>query len=650
MSLIDPVLWLLLLTLLFAMLALVLTRSAFFENTSDREFFTAGRSLAPWMTALVASGASISGWIALGFPQAIADQGFGFAVLALAGVVIALTGVLFLKPQWAIGYRHRFTSQGQMLNGYFGGNALGVLSALIAILIAVGFAGIQLRAVSKLFADISGNGDLFNLYVWGISAFVAIYLIIGGMRAAGYIGVLQSALIGLSLTALGVIILLHNGGMVAVGQQLATLAQDPGLLSNDLYRVAGVIQFTSGHGIDAPIAGQWTAVMIFSSSLGLLGLQASPMITQLILSTRSPKGFAAGQTWVLAGFFGALVVFSVVLVGSVGFGAEGPILSRLLSSIAMGSPWFTAIIALGMLAAVQIIVGLSVVTAAHVIVADVYKPYFHKGLTEKLQLSLSRIAIGLILLVASLLAVLGPYVLSALSSIALAAALQLWPALLGLCWFKFITRQAVLVGLAIGLAAVVTTDIIGISILSFLGLDLPWGRWPWTIHSAGWGIFFNLLAVLVISAISRGRGHSASAPQIRRFLRGYMQPRYSNRALRPAAWSATLAWLFLAIGPGVVLGNIAFGAPDAGYEAWAVGMPSLWAWTILFWVLGVFLIWFLSYKMELASDSGREITVLEPPYATPHRDTSIQKEELLRLTWVLAGSAAIITATAWTFG
>ncbi len=650
MSILGSVQWLLLLLLLFAMLALVLTCLAYCNNTSQGSFFNAGQSLPPWMTALVMAGVAVSGWIVLGFPQAIADQGFGFSVLALAGIVISITGVIFFKPQWAIAYRHHFTSQGKMLNDYYGGYALGVFCTLISMLIAVGFTGIQLHTLAQIFTHISGNTELFNLYLWGISALVGFYLIIGGMRAVGYIGVLQSALIVLAITTLGIWVLIFYGGLSPIGERLANLAKNPEIINQGIFQIAGVIQFTAGHGIDTPVGGQWTTAMVFSSALALMGLQASPMITQLVLSTRSPKGLAAGQTWVLAGFFGLLIVFFIVLIGAVGIGQQGSVLVQIFGEIATHSPWFMAIIALGLLASVQLIMGLSVINAAHIVIDDVYKPYFHKGIDSRHQLTYTRIVIVLILLIGTLLALLTPITLSALSAIALPSALQLWPALLGLCWFRFITRQAVLAGMIFGLMAVITTDTVGISILSFLGLDLPWGRWPWTIHSAGWGIFFNMLSVIVISVITQGRGHGSNAYNIHNFVRIYMKPRYNSWTLRPVAWSAVLAWVFFAIGPGAVLGNFAFGKHTDGYNAWIFGLPSVWAWTILFWVLGVFLIWFLAYKMELTSNTNHKIVALESPYHIPPRNKTMQQDEILRFAWFITASASIITITVWIFG
>ena len=83
-----------------------------------------------------------------------------------------------------------------------------------------------------------------------------------------------------------------------------------------------------------------------------------------------------------------------------------------------------------------------------------------------------------------------------------------------------------------------------------------------------------------------------------------------KRKLIPMAWIITLLWMFFGIGPGAVLGNYIFGAPDAGVEGWTFGIPSIWAWQILFWLLGVGMMWFLAYKMEMSTMPDREIEAL----------------------------------------
>ena len=75
---------------------------------------------------------------------------------------------------------------------------------------------------------------------------------------------------------------------------------------------------------------------------------------------------------------------------------------------------------------------------------------------------------------------------------------QMWPSLIAVCWWPFLTRAGVTLGLIAGLIAVTLTESIGVSIFKSLGID-PWGRWPLTIHSAGWGILFNLGIAIIVS-------------------------------------------------------------------------------------------------------------------------------------------------------
>jgi len=94
------------------------------------------------------------------------------------------------------------------------------------------------------------------------------------------------------------------------------------------------------------------------------------------------------------------------------------------------------------------------------------------------------------------------------------------------------------------------------------------------------------------------------------FLREHASLPADKKSLVPIAWCITLAWMFFGIGPGAVIGNDIFGAPDAGVEGWTFGIPSIWAWQILFWLLGVAMMWFLAFKMEMSTMPEREIEVL----------------------------------------
>jgi hypothetical protein len=69
-----------------------------------------------------------------------------------------------------------------------------------------------------------------------------------------------------------------------------------------------------------------------------------------------------------------------------------------------------------------------------------------------------------------------------------------------------------------------------------------------------------------------------------------------------------------------VIGNDIFGAPDAGVDGWTFGIPSIWAWQLLFWGLGVFMMWFLAYWMELSRIPAKEVEALHEDIGDIHMD------------------------------
>ena len=114
-----------------------------------------------------------------------------------------------------------------------------------------------------------------------------------------------------------------------------------------------------------------------------------------------------------------------------------------------------------------------------------------------------------------------------------------------------------------------------------------------------------------MSAMTQNETANAHRMTYLNFLREHAGLSESKKKLVPVAWIVTIAWLFFGIGPGAVIGNTIFGAPAAGVDGgWTFGIPSIWAWQILFWVLGVAMMWFLAYKMEMSTVPDKEIESL----------------------------------------
>ena len=152
--------------------------------------------------------------------------------------------------------------------------------------------------------------------------------------------------------------------------------------------------------------------------------------------------------------------------------------------------------------------------------------------------------------------------------------------------------------------------IIAVTLTESIGAEyMPWGRWPWTIHSAGWGMLFNMGLAILISYFTQEKKAREHRMSFHNFLQEHAGLSPGKRGLVPVAWIVTLIWFFFGIGPGAVIGNTVFGSPTDA-TTWIFGMPSIWAWQILWWVLGVGMMWFLAYKMELSIVPHKEVQPL----------------------------------------
>ncbi len=120
----------------------------------------------------------------------------------------------------------------------------------------------------------------------------------------------------------------------------------------------------------------------------------------------------------------------------------------------------------------------------------------------------------------------------------------------------------------------------------------------------------NLAVLIPVSFMTQDDGDREHRMKYHNFLREHTALGEDKKKLVPIAWTITLGWLFFGVGPGAVIGNDIFGAPNAGVDGWTFGIPSIWAWQIIFWALGVFMMWFLAYKMEMSTVPEKDVEAL----------------------------------------
>lgn len=603
------------------------------------DFFLAGRRLSPWVLALALTAVSFGGWTFMGHPGLVFRDGFQFVNTSFYAVAVPLAGVVLMKRQWMLGKRFGYMTAGEMFSDYFKGDGLRIISVGIALLFGVPFVGIFFGASGFLISELTDQSISRNVAMWVLSGFVLLYAVTGGLQAVAKIAVVQCVMFALGVVVLGLFALDQVGGFDALNRGLAAIAQNsPGLWGYTngsgggnfpgYFAIPGVIQWTAGLGMEAPSGGPWTAIMILTFMMAAMGIQASPSFTLWSFASESPRGFAIHQVWGAA-FCVGLIMFLFATFQGVGahlLGANAeanaagiavaqllPVLtehqsnelvSHYIRLIGDGLPWLTGMLAVCAVAALQASAGAFMSTTGSILTRDIFIRYLQPDASHEKQMLVGRLCTGLVFLAAMLLATYSMEATVLLGGLAIAFGFQLWPSLLAVTWFPWITRQAATLGLIAGLIAVVMTEGMGQKLTAG---SLPWGRWPWTIHSAAWGMFFNIIICLVVSVATRSDADRPRRNRFHEFLNGYGALTLQNSWSKPVAWIIVLVWMFFAIGPGSVIGNILFGEPNGGYDAWYFAMPSIWAWQIIWWALGVGMIWYLAYKMEMSTEPDREI-------------------------------------------
>jgi uncharacterized sodium:solute symporter family permease YidK len=247
--------------------------------------------------------------------------------------------------------------------------------------------------------------------------------------------------------------------------------------------------------------------------------------------------------------------------------------------------FWLAFVTIGALAAMQSTAAPYIATGSTILARDVYFRYIRPMSGHGEQIWMSRVFAVIIAAVALLISIKSAAAMVMLGGLATAFGTLMYITLLGVCYGWPIRGVGAVTGLFVGILTVIITDT-NIS---------PWGGtfgFLWTIHSAGWGLIVGLVVALVISKFFAESPETRERQrEIRAWLNDIDRPSEAQRAWRKAAWVMVPVWYLFAIGPFAVIGNSAFSF---------LGFPPLWAWQIVWWLIGIIMMWALCFKAGLS--------------------------------------------------
>jgi SSS family solute:Na+ symporter len=419
-------------------------------------------------------------------------------------LVGAITYVLGSRI-WALGKAFGYITPADMLADFYESEGVRVLVAIVSVLFTILYIQVQAQGLGYILSVASGDRISFELGTLILLVVAAGYLIAGGLRAVYWTDVVQGVWMYLAVW-IGALVLAFKlfGGPFELWQAVAT--QRPDLLS--LPGPTGL--FTPGMWLGMSIALSFGIVLqphmmiryytaVDGKTIKLLGATTPIYLMTLYIPAA------------LVGLGGALVLPDLAIPDQV--------FPELLFRFAPA--WLTGVILAGATAAAMSTLDSILHSNMTVLTRDVYQRYVAPEASQAHYVWVGRAIVLVLLAVGYVLSVKTFAFLVTLVTLSGSGALQLLPAIVGVCFpgRRLFTRAGVLAGVGTGLTVLYLTLVVNPNPLSGL-VDLPH---PFGLHGAVWSILANFAVTIAVSRYSRPPSQATVARihgEVERFVYG----------------------------------------------------------------------------------------------------------------------------------
>jgi SSS family solute:Na+ symporter len=401
-------------------------------------------------------------------------HGVGFWAAGTWTVLVgAITYVLGTRI-WALGKAFGYITPADLLADFYESEAVRVTVALVSVLFTILYIQVQAQGLGYIINVASGGRVSIPLGTLILLAVAAAYLMAGGLRAVYWTDVLQGVWMYLAVW-LGALVLSYElfGGPLELWRRV--VAERPDLLT-----------LPGPNGFFTP--GMWIGMTI-TLSFGIVFQPHMLIRYYTAVDGRTLKLLGATTPIYLMTLYVPTAL--VGLGGAIampGLAVPDTIFPELL--VAYASPWLSGLILAGATAAAMSTLDSILHANMTVLTRDVYQRYLARDRSQAHYVAVGRWIVVALLVVGYLLSVRSYDFLVVVVTLSGAGALQLMPAILGVCipGGRTLTRAGVLAGIATGLAALYVTLVVA--------------PHPLGMHGGVWSLAVNYVVAVVVSAVT----------------------------------------------------------------------------------------------------------------------------------------------------
>lgn len=445
--------------------------------TVDMEdFFLYGRKAGFIVLYLTVVATFHSAFAFLGSGGFFYTHGIGFWA---AGTWTLLVGAItyVLGPRiWALGKAHGYITPADMLADFYESEAVRVAVAIVSVVFTILYIQVQAQGLGYIINVASGDRITFELGTLVLLVVAAVYLMAGGLRAVYWTDVIQGIWMYVAVWV-GAMYLAYDlfGGPMQLWAEVR--AQRPDLLS-----------LPGPEGFFTP--GMWIGMTI-TLSFGIIFQPHMMMRYYTAVDAKTLKLLGATTPiYLMTLYVPAALVGLGGAVAMPGLDVPDRIFPELL--FAHAPPILTGVILAGATAAAMSTLDSILHANMSVLTRDIYQRYVAPDRGHGHYLWVGRGIVAALLVVGYLLSVRTFDFLVVLVTLSGSGALQLMPAIVGVCFpmRRTLTRAGVLSGLLAGLGTLYVTLVVT--------------PHPLGLHGGVWALLLNVAVVLVVSAVTEG--------------------------------------------------------------------------------------------------------------------------------------------------
>jgi sodium/proline symporter len=457
-----------------------------YRRTKDlSDYVLGGRNLGPLPSALSAGASDMSGWLLLGLPGYALSDGYG--VFWLAGALLIGTWLNWLLVAQRLRVYSHHADDALTLPAFFEkrfedhSHSLRVVSAIFVLVFFLFYTSSGLVAGGKLFETVFGFDYQLAVIIGAVA--VISYTLFGGFLAVSWTDVVQGLLMAAALLVVPLIAIGEIGGLDATWAAMD--AKNPELLN----------AFTNTDGTTVTLIG---TLSLLGWGLGYFG---QPHILARFKGIRSKNDVPTARR--IAVFWSGLSMLGACFVGFAAIGyLDNPLGDSetvfMVLVDALFHPVIAGILLAAILAAVMSTADSQLLVSSSALAEDFYKTLFNKDASQKQLVKVGRIAVVVIALIATSLAMDKDSKVLELVSYAWAGfGAAFGPALILALYWKRMNTSGALAGIIVG----------GVTVVLWKQLEGGW----FDLYEIIPGMVLATVAIILASLMTAAPAHSVVA-------------------------------------------------------------------------------------------------------------------------------------------